>query len=428
MTNSSENENIKVIREDIERKDRIRINKILVTVFSVLGSLLLGIGITILLVGMWEKFPVVGKTIVSMIPMLIGQAAAIFTYIKKRDNLIWKEGASVLWSVGVSATVGMMSVVMNFRLGVLLCLLIDALLVLPVLFFFKAATPLAFYYCAAIAGSVGLYNATENVVFFILALIPLMITGIIFTFKNTRNQETGARLDYCKWISVIASIVAVICICGITGCGWFMVLPALFVCLYALDKKEVWSSPFFVFGVVGQSFISVISTYITLYSGGGEAWREVFSLPHCISVLLTIGLFAVGFICGDKNFEDNSTKTAYCVCGALVPVFALINAVVKNETVLLISALGIFAVTIAQGVILVVKGAQECKFVTLNLGIVMLVALMFITISFYHTDLLVIGLMCIISGSALFGANFFLSKKIKQEKEQLSETVVENDE
>ena len=63
--------------------ESIKTNKILITVFSILGSLLLGVGITILLVALWEKFPIAGKAVVSFLPMVFGQAAAVYTYVKK---------------------------------------------------------------------------------------------------------------------------------------------------------------------------------------------------------------------------------------------------------------------------------------------------------------------------------------------------------
>lgn len=428
MTNFSENENIQTNQIIKESEDKNRTNKILITVFSVLGSLLLGVGITILLVALWERFPLVGKTIVSLVPILIGQGAAIFTYIKKRDDIVWREGAAVLWSVGVSATVGMFSSVMGFHFGALICLLIDALLVLPVLFFFNAATPLAFYYCAVIAGSVGVFEATGNVILPVLVLAVLMIPGLLFAYKNTRNKEHDIKHNYCVWVSVIASIAAVIACCFVTECGVVMMLSALFVCLYALDKKDSFSSPFCIFGIAGSALASVVSTYLALFEGCWEGWTKFFTVPHCISVIITIGLFAVGFIAGDKNFEGKPIKTAFCGCSALTAVLSLVSANIENEKLAMIPALGFFAVSIAQAVMLIVKGAQERSFFSLNMGIIMLIALMFIGLGSYYLDLLVIGCMFVISGLALFTANFFLTRKIKKEKNELIESVVENNE
>ncbi len=428
MTNFSENENIQNTHTINETEDKNRVNKILITVFSVLGSLLLGVGITILLVALWERFPLVGKTIVSLVPMLIGQGAAIFTYIKKRDNTVWREGAAVLWSVGVCATVGMFSSVMGFHLGALICLLIDAVLILPIIIFFNAATPLAFYYCAVIAGSIGVFEATGNVILSVIVLAVLMISGLMFAYKNTRNNDCEGRYNYFVWISVIASIAAVVTCGFITECGFLMMTAALFVCLYALDKKDSFSSPFYIFGIAGSAVVSVFSTYLALFEGCWEGWAKFFTVPHCISVIITIGLFAVGFIAGEKNLEGKQIKTVFCGCGALTAVFALISANIENEKLAMIPALGFFAISIAQAVILIVKGAQERRFFSLNMGIIMLIALMFIGLGAYYLDLLVIGCMFVISGLALFTANFFLTRKIKKEKDELIETVVENNE
>ena len=58
----------------------------------------------------------------------------------------------------------------------------------------------------------------------------------------------------------------------------------------------------------------------------------------------------------------------------------------------------------------------------------MLIALMFASMSIFYMDLLVVGFMFVISGAALFVANFYITRKIKREEKLLAEKSVENNE
>ena len=124
-------------KRNTKLEESVRTSKTLFMVFSILGSLFVGAGIIILMVALWDKFPSVAKAAISFVPVLFGQAAAVYTYRKRFDNVAWREGASILWSAGVTATVGLLSMVLELHLGALICLLIDALLILPILCFFS---------------------------------------------------------------------------------------------------------------------------------------------------------------------------------------------------------------------------------------------------------------------------------------------------
>lgn len=429
MTDSKENKLTNSENTVIEKENRsTRINKVLVTVFSVVGSLLLGLGITVLLVAMWERFPVTGRVIISFLPMLLGQIGAIFTYIKKRDKVVWCEGAAMLWSIGVTATVGMFSSLFGLHLGALNCLLIDALLVLPIIFFFNASTPLAFYHAASIAGSMGLYESLNSNIPAVCAIILTLIPGIIFTIKNSKGgNET--RFECCKWISVIAAVASAIC-CGIvmeSQSILFMITGATLVCLYALSKEDSWSSPFYLLGAGGTAALSVTTTCMALFEDWWESCEKLLIPENFIGVGICVALFAIGFIKGEKTFENNFNKTAFCGAGALSVVFAgLLSVFSKNNEPPVVLALCLFAVTLIQAVTLIVKGAQERKYFALNIGLIMIIVLMFGSLTMFDMDLLVMGIMLIISGLILFVANYAITRSIK--KEQDNKKVVQNNE
>ena len=421
MLNLIENETYENENKNVKTE---KTNKVLTTVFSVLGSLLLGIGLTFLLVGLWEKFPLTGRMIISFLPMLIGQGIAVFTFLKKRENVVWCEGASILWTIGVTATVGMFSNLFGIHLGVLNCLLIDALLTLPIILLFNAMIPLAFYYSAAIAGSLGITSMLSSNLWSAASLILLMIPGYLFTYKNSRSSS-DVRFQYCKWISVIASIVSTVACGFVLECESIalMIVGALFLCLYCLDKEEGWASPFYLFGIAGSGIVTVGSTFSTMVSEHWDTWNKDYISEGIFGVVVALTLIIFGFIKGAESFEKNKAKTAFCVASVIgLTVNTLASVLYKNPVMTTVIALSFFTVTVVQAISLIVKGAQERKYFSMNIGLAMAISLIFFALNSYYSDPLIMGIAFMVSGTVLFVANFYITKHSKAKAEVLTES------
>ncbi len=417
-------------KRNTQLEESVRTSKTLFMVFSILGSLFIGAGVIILMVALWDKFPNIIKATVSFVPLLLGQGAAVYTYKKKFDNIAWREGASILWAAGVTATVGLLSMILELHLGALICLLIDAVLILPILCFFKVVSPLVFYYGFSIAGSIGVLEYTRNEILTIVLMVALVGAGLLFTFFNRKNV-TDARYEYSCWISVLASCAMSIAISPFTlEWGYYSIPLALAVCIYALNKNDGWSMPFYPIGILGTAIGSIFSTYFHLM---GEAyydydenfgWLNFIRAENIITVILTVATLAIGFIIGEKALDKNKYQSVFCYLGGAGAVVALFSCVFKSvEWIGLI----LFAITFAEGLVMLIKGANEKNYFNLNVGLIMLLILMFFVLSAFDWNMVTVGLMFLISGVSLFGANFCISKKIKKEQLELDKAV-EDDE
>ena len=415
-------------KRNTQLEESVRTNKTLFMVFSILGSLFVGAGVIILMVALWDKFPNIMKATVSFLPLLLGQAGAVYTYKKKFDNIAWREGASILWSAGVTATVGLLSMVLELHLGALMCLLIDAILILPILCFFKVASPLVFYYGFSIAGSLGVLEYTRNEILTTVLMVVMVGAGLLFTFFNRRNVA-DARYEYSSWISVLASVSTAIAICFVVEWGFFSLPLALMVCIYALNKNDGWSMPFYPIGVLGTAIGSIASTYIHLinediYISDELGWLNLIKPESIVTVFLTIATLAIGFIIGEKSLDKNKYQSIFCCLGGAVAVIGLFSPAFKSVEWI---GLVLFAITFAEGLVMLIKGASEKNYFNLNVGLIMLLVLMFFVLSAFDWNMVTVGLMFLISGASLFGANFCISKKIKKEQLEL-EKAVEDDE
>lgn len=415
-------------KRNTKLEESVRTSKTLFMVFSILGSLFVGAGVIILMVALWDKFPNLIKASVSFLPLLLGQAGAVYTYKKKFDNIAWREGASILWSAGVTATVGLLSMVLELHLGAMMCLLIDAVLIFPILCFFKVVSPLVFYYGFSIAGSIGVLEYTRNEILTTVLMVVLVGAGLLYTFFDRKNLP-DARYEYSTWISVLASISMVITTCFVLEWGYFSLPLAIAVCIYALNKNDGWSMPFYPIGILGTAFGSIVTTYFHLqdnvhYTYDEVRWLNLIKTESIATIILTVAILAIGFIIGEKSLDKNKYQSIFCYLGGAGAVIGLFSFVFESTEWL---GLILFAITFAQGLVMLIKGASEKNYFNLNVGLIMLLVLMFFVLSAFDWNMVTVGLMFLISGASLFGANLYISKKIKKEQLEL-EKAVEDDE
>ncbi len=414
--------------------ESVKTKKTLSVVFAVLGSFLVGVGIMIILIGLWDDFSNIIKSIVSLIPLLIGQAAAVYVYRKKFDSTMWREGGAILWSVGVIATVGLMSMVNQLYLGVTTCLLIDALMILPIIYFFRVVSPLPFYYIFAISGIAGVLNDVlngENVLLknssfllFNIAAIALVAAGALVAYINRKKISEDA-VDVSVWVSAVAFVAVVICDFLFFETAALIIF--VFAALYALCKKDTWLQPFYPLGVAATCATSVFFTvgYADYYDGLLNIDKSIFDVEFFGSIIISVAITCVGFILGRKNLKAQPLKLAFC-CVAVALGF-LVN-LIEIPFIAMISTVLMFVLTFAEAVILIIKGATDKRYFTMNVGIITMLVLMFQVLSLIDFTLVTVGLMLLLSGGSLLGANIYITRQIKKDQDELAARAVEENE
>ena len=68
--------------------------RLALTLFGVLGSLLVGSGIILLFAHNWDELSRPARTVVSLAPLAIGQALALWGVWSGRRSVAWREGVA----------------------------------------------------------------------------------------------------------------------------------------------------------------------------------------------------------------------------------------------------------------------------------------------------------------------------------------------
>ncbi|MEL7342120.1 MAG: DUF2157 domain-containing protein, partial [Bacteroidota bacterium] len=126
------------IRYYLESRKQPAQNRLLV-VFSILGAILVGLGIILILAHNWDDLSRTTKSIIAFIPLLVGQVACAYVILKRPDNTAWKEGASAFLIFGVGASISLISQIYHIEGNLGSFMLTWMLLIAPLMYLMRSS-------------------------------------------------------------------------------------------------------------------------------------------------------------------------------------------------------------------------------------------------------------------------------------------------
>lgn len=109
----------------------------LVSVFGVLGALLIGLGIILILAHNWDSFNRTIKTIFAFLPLVIGQLFAGYTIAKKKSKA-WRESTGTFLFCAIGSSISLVSQIYNIPGNLGDFILTWTLLALPVIYLLRS--------------------------------------------------------------------------------------------------------------------------------------------------------------------------------------------------------------------------------------------------------------------------------------------------
>lgn len=389
-------------------------------ILGVVGSVFIGVGLVLIFLNFWQDFPLPVQTAFSIVPMLVGQAFAVYVFFKRNEDLVWRESSAILWCIGVISTVALINSVFHIHCGFQNCLLIDIILCLPVFYLMRAVSPLLFYFYmvihwSALSGS-----------FWISSL--LLAAGLFYVLLN-RKQSEDVRYKYTVWISAIGTVAYILTqtvfvltsmltqVNGLSqGADLFSVVALMispFLALYLLGQKDTdYSLPFQPLGVLGCAVLmTVLAAIVWMETPSLSRWDTDFTLIRellqklpsefmgCILLLLLpLPTAAVRF----RSFKENLPKillSAFAYGAILCAVAVLVTCLYPLTWLWCVFAAGFAGV-------LIYKGIDEMKLMPANLGLLMLFAQIIFLLQSLELSPLVIGIIFLLFGVALIVLNY----------------------
>lgn len=400
--------------------------KTMMIIFSVLASLLVSVGGVLVFVNYWYEFPTALKMVFSVLPMLIGQALAVWVFKNKFESVQWKESSAIVWCAGIAATVALCDSVLNLSTSFSACALIDAVLFLPVIYIFGAVSPLTVYYILSFVYGISSLDVMRysdkitdinywNPVISVAATALLVFVGAIYVFLH-RKESNNPRHIYSAWLTVIAFIG--IAVFGGMICDEMFAVPILsgLMLLYTFKDKGDLLLPIRTLVPLAISVVSVLLAY-QVYDGFYYDGLELYGLI----VLILAGITAtVSFVLSLKAVGKERYKLLYPIAVFVSIAFALVCIMFELSKYTFVGCVIMFALVMFQGVSLFVVGAKENRFLPLNVGLITVLAVLTEIIFAWEVDTLIMGFIMMLFGVVLFAVNFQIAranKKGQQTKE-----------
>jgi len=386
----------------------------LFTVFGVLGSLLIGLGIILILAHNWDNFSKSIKTLFAFLPLVIGQLFVGYSILKKK-SATWQEASGTFLFFAVGACIALIMQIYNISGDLNSYLLTWILLCLPLVYLLKsnALAMLHIIFTTYYACDYGYsFMGSKEPWLYIL----LLVLVIPFYYRLLKDRPKANITSIFNWLFPLSLVITLGTFVGSGEQFGFLMYALLFGLLYNIgkipffDNQKLRRNGYLITGSLGAIIILLIASfewfwkfnikesvfelqefYISIFMFlvtlgllvymNGKKWIKEFNLVQFVFILFTI-LFIIGF------FND------------LIPII-LVN--------ILVLAIGLMTIKI---------GTDKFHFGILNYGLLIITAL--VVCRFFDTNMsfVVRGLLFVAVGVGFFITNYVMLKKQKERQNQ----------
>ena len=103
-------------------------------VLSIIGSVLVGLGIILIVAHNWDDLPRAARTVLAFVPVLLGLSLVAVSVFRNAGNVAWREGSALLLASGILASVALISQIYHIHGEMQGYLLFCSVLILPLLY------------------------------------------------------------------------------------------------------------------------------------------------------------------------------------------------------------------------------------------------------------------------------------------------------
>lgn len=385
----------------------------LFTVFAILGSALVGLGIILILAHNWDNFSRAIKTSFAFLPLIMGQLLVGYS-ILKRKSATWKEASGVFLFFSVGASLALVSQIYNIPGDLSSYLLTWTLLCLPLIYILKSNVlgilhiVFSTYYAVEHGYFYGHIGTPWCYALLLLAVMPHYYNCL----KYNANNNITSIFNWFVPLSVIIVLGAFVNTNGYLGYLMYMLLFGLLYNIGQLsyfDNKKLRQNGYLVLGSLG-------TVYLLIFASFKWFWSEIIIKENIINsqefyisfglFLVTLSVLIYSYLKKGKR-EVNLFRYVFIIFSLLF-VIGLSGfdfpVVFINILVLL---LGVMAIKI---------GSDRLHFGVLNYGLLIIATL--IVCRFFDTNIsfVVRGLLFVGVGVGFFLTNYMMLKKRKSIK------------
>jgi uncharacterized membrane protein len=381
----------------------------LVVVFGILGSILVGLGITLIISHNWDDFPKLVRLFFAFLPLIAGQVVCGYTLIKLPQNKTLRESASAFLLFAIGACIALVAQIYHIPGDIAGFLLTWMLLALPLVYLMRSSVTSLLYIGGILWFGVIPRNWNNGAD---PALYWLLLAGILpYYFHLIKQEPLSNPTQFHHWM-IPASLI--ICLGttdrsagGLLSVAYF----SLFGCLYLLgDTKKMQdvrrNNSYKVMGSLGTIILLLYYSFDNFWPGllhSGVVWHNIGPTDLTASVLLSIMAGILLFMAKKERSWGNLRPVT------LVFILFIFTWVIGHYSKISPLLINVFVFYI--GIVTLRDGARQNHLGILNYGLLVITAL--VICRFFDTDLSfgLRGILFLLVGAGFFVANYMMVKK-----------------
>lgn len=378
-------------------------------IFGILGAILSGLGIILILAHNWDDLSNSVKSIISFLPLLIGQLFCGYSILKKSENPVWRESSAVFLFFGIGASISLIAQVYNISGDLNSFIVTWMLLGLPLVYLLGTSIVSLLYlvgityYCCN--SNYFTYPKEQTYLFW------LLFSGIMphyYQLLTTKPQSNFTSFHH--WFIAVSLMITL----GSIGDGNEKLLYLSYMCLFAIyyfigknsffENQKLKFNSYQIIGKLGILFMLFIYSFKSFwqyYHKNKLHENVLLASPEFIIASILVITAAVLFYKKNKptNFKD---------FGIIEIIFLLnIPLLFMGEFAAIIAN----AIVLTMGILEIKRGNQLNNLRILNFGLLIITILT--TCRFFDTDFsfIVRGFLFISLGLGFFLTNYLMLKK-----------------
>ena len=387
----------------------------LFTVFGVLGSLLVGLGIILILAHNWDNFPKLIKTIFAFLPLIVGQLFVGYSILKKKSTT-WKEASGTFLFFAVGASMALVSQIYNIPGNINTFLLTWILLCLPLVYLLQsnAVAILHIIFSTYYASSYGYgFMSNNNTPWFYLLLLALVLPHYWQLLKHKPKANITSIFNWLLPLSLTIVLGTFIQKNEVFGFLMYVILFGLFYNIGKIpffDNKKLRRNGFLIFGSAG--------TIITLlWTSFRWIWKEAMETETIITqeFYVSFALFCITVVILGYSYSKQWIKSFNLFQYVFVFFTILFFIGLNNE---IIPTILVNVILFILGLVTIKIGTEKFHFGILNYGLLIITAL--VVCRFFDTNMsfVIRGLLFVAVGFGFFLTNYIMLKKQKGRENQ----------
>jgi len=387
----------------------------LLVAFAVLGATLVGLGIILILAHNWDQFSRSFKTLLSFLPLLMGQGLCGYALLKKQGQVAWREGSATFLFFSVGASIALVSQVYHLPGGTGPFLLTWMLLCLPLFYLMRSSMASLLYlggitYFVAHQGYGMFADVSPSPYLYWL----LLLMAFPYYFRLYKHMPNSNFSTFHSWAIPLSLTLALGTVIKTYEELLFVAYFGLFAIFYLTGKQadtsgqKGWKVSFAAIGSFGTVVLLLVLSFSwfwedlqrnpPLFEGVGTApdlWVAALLIVAASVLLLRQGAVAA-------LLRGNPLHYTFLL---FLPIFIL-GAQVAWAAVVMVNML-----LLGIGVYTILKGTKQQDLGTLNYGLLMVTAL--VVCRFFDTNMsyVVRGILFLVVGVGFFAANYFMITK-----------------